>query len=53
VVLVSQLPQPWRGIVDAGVVVGLVWGMTSVVCHLISQVYGFSRNVDPELPEAD
>ena len=29
VVVVHQFPQPWRGIVDAGVVVGLGWG---VVC---------------------
>ncbi|MGI9309463.1 MAG: hypothetical protein ACR2P6_09385, partial [Gammaproteobacteria bacterium] len=27
VVFVRWLPQPWRGIVDAGVVVGLSWGM--------------------------
>jgi hypothetical protein len=26
VLLVHQLGQPWRGIVDGGVVVGLAWG---------------------------
>lgn len=25
--IVRQLPQPWRGIVDGGVVVGLLWGV--------------------------
>ena len=31
VLLFSQLPQPWRGILDAGVLVGLVWGTTALV----------------------
>ncbi len=30
VVLVSFCAQPWRGIIDFGVVVGLVWGMVSL-----------------------
>jgi len=29
VLLVNQLDQPWRGIIDAGVVVGLGWGLVS------------------------
>lgn len=34
-VLVARLlPQPWRGIVDAGVVAGLVFGMASIVFYL-------------------
>ncbi len=31
VLAVSRLAQPWRGIVDAGVVVGLSWGLVSLV----------------------
>jgi len=31
VLLVDGLAQPWRGILDAGVVVGLLWGTTSLV----------------------
>ena len=31
VLLVQWLEQPWRGIVDAGVVVGLAWGLTTFV----------------------
>lgn len=27
--VVAMFPQPWRGIVDAGVVVGLLWGLVS------------------------
>jgi uncharacterized membrane protein YkgB len=30
VVLVRQLAQPWRGIVDLGVVAGLVWGLVAL-----------------------
>jgi len=31
VVLVKRLPQPWRGLVDAGVVVALTWGAVEVL----------------------
>ena len=31
IILVRLLPQPWRGIVDAGVVVGLTWGLVSLL----------------------
>jgi hypothetical protein len=29
VLLINRLAQPWRGIIDAGVVVGLLWGLWS------------------------
>lgn len=32
--VVRMFPQPWRGIVDAGVVLGLAWGLVSVAVHL-------------------
>ena len=35
VILVRLLPQPWRGIIDGSVVVGLAWGLVSLV------VFGF------------
>ncbi len=31
VVLVKRMPQPWRGLVDAGVVVALTWGAVEVL----------------------
>jgi len=34
VLLARLLPQPWRGIVDAGVVAGLAFGMASIVFYL-------------------
>lgn len=50
IVSVRALSQPWRGIVDAGVVVGLGWGLISYWLFL-AQAFGataFSR--DPEVP---
>lgn len=37
VFVARQLPQPWRGILDAGVVVGLTLGMSSIVYFLINR----------------
>jgi hypothetical protein len=35
VVGVKLLPAPWRGIVDAGVVVGLSWGLVALVVEVV------------------
>ena len=35
VLLVRMLPQPWRGIVDVGVVAGLLFGMLSIAWFLL------------------
>jgi hypothetical protein len=35
VLLARMLPQPWRGIVDVGVVAGLVVGVGSIVYYLL------------------
>ena len=43
IVLVRRLAQPLRGIVDAGVVVGLAIGMVSLVVHAV-RVWGTSKN---------
>lgn len=49
VVGVRQIAQPWRGIIDTGVIVGLVYGLLSVyyfvMCVMRSQKY----IVDPEV----
>lgn len=35
IIVFHQLPQPWRGLLDAGVVVGLGWGvLATAVCAL-------------------
>ena len=33
--LVENIPMPWRGMLDAGVVVGLAWGLISMVLFSI------------------
>jgi hypothetical protein len=38
VAAVRALPQPWRGIIDAGVVVGLAWGLVAM-CVQFAQVF--------------
>jgi hypothetical protein len=38
VVLVRHVPQPWRGVIDAGVVVGLALGVLSVLAHFLRAV---------------
>ncbi len=35
ILVVRNLPQPWRGILDAGVVVGLALGVTSIVYFMV------------------
>ncbi len=51
VVLVRFLPQPWRGIVDAGVVVGLAWGLVSLVIFSYRAFTGEQFGYSPEVPE--
>jgi hypothetical protein len=38
VLLVRQLPQPWRGVVDSGVVVGLFWGTVALWVRLLRRL---------------
>lgn len=52
VLLVRYLPQPWRGIIDAGVVVGLAWGMISLFIFSISAFRSERFPYSPEVPEA-
>ena len=53
VIAVRQLPQPWRGIVDAGVVVGLSWGLISVIRCFFRALAGHPMAVAPDLPESE
>lgn len=52
IVLVGELSQPWRGIVDAGVLLGLGWGMVSVWIFAFKALFGKSFDVSPETPDA-
>lgn len=50
VVIVSWIEQPWRGIVDAGVVVGLAWGLLAMFSFAARAVGGRPPQASPELP---
>jgi hypothetical protein len=49
VLLVHQLDQPWRGIVDAGVVVGLTWGLVSFFYFLARAFSSSGLERSPEV----
>lgn len=52
VYVAHHLPQPWRGIVDIGVVVGLGWGLISALVFSIRALRAGHFPYSPELPEA-
>lgn len=53
VLLVRLLPQPWRGIIDAGVVLGLGFGTLSIVWHWLRlELQGIVPAIAADLPDA-
>jgi hypothetical protein len=50
VLVVKSLPQPWRGIVDGGVVVGLAWGLASLCACAARTLARGPGKVDLQLP---
>jgi hypothetical protein len=50
VVAVRQLPAPWRGIVDLGVVLGLASGLMSILWFAGRSVMGDPPRVSADLP---
>lgn len=38
VVLMNRMAQPWRGLIDAGVVVGLSWGVVALIVQTIKRL---------------
>ncbi|HET6583582.1 MAG TPA: hypothetical protein VFG69_09040 [Nannocystaceae bacterium] len=53
VAVVSQMPQPWRGIVDAGVVAGLGIGAASILWFAARALAGTRPPIAPDLPATD
>lgn len=54
VLLARMLPQPWRGIVDAGVVTGLMLGIASIVYFLLQHLRfpdGSAGAAETDVPE--
>jgi hypothetical protein len=51
VLAVRLLSQPWRGIIDAGVVVGLAWGLLSLLIFGVRALTARELPYTPEFPE--
>jgi hypothetical protein len=51
VMLVRLLEQPWRGAIDAGVVVGLSWGTVATLVSMLRALRGHIPTIDPDLPD--
>lgn len=51
VILVRGLAQPWRGIIDGGVVLGLAWGLVSLVLFGYQALTADHFPYSPEVPE--
>ncbi len=51
IVLVRLLPQPWRGIIDLSVVVGLGWGIVSLVFFAYRAFSSEQFDYPPDVPE--
>ncbi len=51
VVLVRYMAQPWRGIIDGGVVVGLSWGLISLAVFSYQAMTRPTFSYSPEVPE--
>jgi hypothetical protein len=50
ILLMRMLAQPWRGIIDAGVVVGLTWGTVAILVFWIRSLAGSPPSIEPEFP---
>ena len=53
IVLIPYLPHPWRGIIDAGVVVGLGIGVSSMAYFALRALRGLPPAIDPDLPRPE
>lgn len=51
VLIVHRLDQPWRGVIDAGVVVGLSWGLISLCAAVIATFRSLEYPVSPQVPD--
>ncbi len=50
VIIIRSLEQPWRGIVDVGVVIGLGWGTVSLFIFFVAALLGRPPQFDPGIP---
>lgn len=52
VLIVHHLTQPWRGIVDGGVVIGLAWGIVAILAHFVRALRGLQPEISDEVPRS-
>ena len=50
IIVFNQISQPWRGILDAGVVVGLSWGVISILFYFVRAMGSAEFEFSAELP---
>ena len=50
IIVFQQLSQPWRGMLDIGVVVGLTWGVISISIFVVRAFGGGPFDHSPEMP---
>lgn len=51
IILVRLLQQPWRGIIDGGVVVGLIWGFVSLCFFSFQALLSERFDYPHEIPD--
>jgi hypothetical protein len=51
VLAVRRVPQPWRGIIDAGVVTGLAWGLVTLLWYATAGLTRKDFPYSPEVPD--
>lgn len=52
IVALRHVPQPYRGIIDGGVVAALVWGAIAIVYYFVRALFGEAVPASPETPDA-
>ncbi len=50
IIAVRKLSQPWKGIVDVGVVIGLIWGIISIAIY---SYQAFTHDIFDHPPEIE
>jgi len=50
IIAVRFLSQPWRGIIDAGVVIGLLWGIISLLFYSLRAFFFGGFAFSPDIP---
>ena len=52
ILVVRQFPQPWRGLIDVGVVFGLLWGLIAIFAFAIQIILRKEFSYSPETPDS-